>query len=176
MVNSVPVLQSAQFDNPNPKEHTFTKFKPINFLDVKCYSTGVWIAGVLMTFWSGDSSSGELLILIVWLLWTFTDLICLMLRLVEGVLFSLIGIVGFLGNTLSIIVLISPQVDKNHIVIFLTTKKTLYCSCGNIHLTACWLPWQCSTSCLSLPPSPSMRSLCSSIVTGCLRPFTVGNY
>ena len=46
-----------------------------------------------------------------------------MLRLVEGVLFSLIGIVGFLGNTLSIIVLISPQVDKNHIVIFLTTKK-----------------------------------------------------
>ena len=31
-------------------------------------------------------------------------------RLVEGVLFSVIGIVGFLGNTLSIIVLISPQV------------------------------------------------------------------
>ena len=35
-------------------------------------------------------------------------------RLVEGVLFSVIGLFGFLGNTLSIIVLISPQVNLNH--------------------------------------------------------------
>lgn len=33
-------------------------------------------------------------------------------RLVEGILFSIVGIIGFLGNTLSILVLISPQVGK----------------------------------------------------------------
>ena len=32
------------------------------------------------------------------------------LRLVEGVLFSIVGLIGFLGNTLSILVLVSPQV------------------------------------------------------------------
>ena len=31
-------------------------------------------------------------------------------RLVEGVLFSIVGFIGFLGNTLSILVLVSPQV------------------------------------------------------------------
>ena len=30
---------------------------------MKCYSTGVSIAGVLMTFWNGDSSNGELLMI-----------------------------------------------------------------------------------------------------------------
>ena len=60
-----------------------------------------------MTFWNGDISNGGCdLNLFFWE--TFTDLICF--RLVEGVLFSIIGIVGFLGNTLSILVLISPQV------------------------------------------------------------------
>lgn len=37
-------------------------------------------------------------------------IIALIIRLVEGVLFSIVGIIGFLGNTLSILVLISPQV------------------------------------------------------------------
>ena len=31
-------------------------------------------------------------------------------RLVEGIIFSIVGIVGFFGNLLSILVLISPQV------------------------------------------------------------------
>lgn len=63
-----------------------------------------------MTFWNGDSSNGELLMIFCE---NFTDLICF--RLVEGVLFSVIGIVGFLGNTLSIVVLISPQVLEFYI-------------------------------------------------------------
>ena len=47
---------------------------------------------------------------------------CFLLRLVEGVLFTIVGCFGFLGNLGSILILITPQVNECQLEMGISTK------------------------------------------------------
>ena len=91
----------------------------------------------------------------------------------EGVLFSIVGVIGFFGNLLSILVLVTPQVSLvRSWILWLTTSHP---SCGSTHSTGCWWPWHYLTWCSWSQQSLSTPSLSLNTTTGSLPCYTAGS-